>query len=98
MNQPPNDIEFLLPDLGEGLAEAQICEWLIQPDQVIRQDQEMVLVETAKSVMSIPAPYSGQLKQIIAPQGTTISVGQPICIISSQVAKKNPQNPSMKTH
>ena len=44
MNQP-NDIEFLLPDLGEGLA-SKICEWLIQLDQVIRQDQEMVLVET----------------------------------------------------
>ena len=47
---------FKLPDLGEGLAEAEIVEWLVKPGDHVREDQHLVSVETAKAVVDIPSP------------------------------------------
>ena len=50
---------FKLPDLGEGLAEAEIVEWHVKVGDHVRVDQPMVSVETAKAVVEVPAPFSG---------------------------------------
>jgi len=50
---------FRLPDLGEGLAEAEIVEWHVKVGDHVRVDQPMVSVETAKAVVEVPAPFSG---------------------------------------
>jgi pyruvate dehydrogenase E2 component (dihydrolipoamide acetyltransferase) len=51
--------EFTLPDLGEGLTEAEIVRWLVEVGEVVAIDQPVVEVETAKAVVEVPCPYGG---------------------------------------
>lgn len=69
---------FKLPDLGEGLAEAEIVEWLIKPGDHVKTDQHLVSVETAKAVVDIPAPFHGVIKKIYGKPGDAIPVGNPL--------------------
>ena len=86
MSKTSTTIEFILPDLGEGLAEATISKWLVESGSEINIDQEIVLVETAKSIVSIPAPYPGKLTAIMAPAGTTVLVGSPLCVFEASIS------------
>ena len=67
---------FYLPDLGEGLAEAIIYEWHVTANEAIQTDQIMLSVETAKSVVDIPVPFSGKVLQIFFPAGATVKTGE----------------------
>ena len=53
--------DFLLPDLGEGLSEAEIVEWRVAVGDVVTVDQSVVEVETAKAVVDVPCPYAGRV-------------------------------------
>ena len=75
---------FLLPDLGEGLTEAEIVRWLVAEGDVVAVDQSVAEVETAKSVVEVPSPYAGRVATLHAAAGTTLAVGQPL--ISVEVA------------
>lgn len=66
---------FKLPDLGEGLAEAEIVEWLVKPGEHVKTDQHLVSVETAKAIVEIPAPFHGVIKKLHGKPGETIPVG-----------------------
>ena len=55
---------FNLPDLGEGLAEAEIVRWHVNVGDTVKVDQPMVAVETAKAVVEVPCPYSGVIKAL----------------------------------
>ena len=66
---------FKLPDLGEGLAEAEIVEWLVKPGDHVKTDQHLVSVETAKAVVEIPAPFHGVIKKLHGNAGDVIPVG-----------------------
>ncbi len=69
---------FKLPDLGEGLAEAEILEWHVKPGDLVTVDQPMVSVETAKAVVEVPAPVSGTVVALHGDVGDIISTGAPL--------------------
>lgn len=67
--------EFHLPDLGEGLTEAEVVQWLVQPGDAVALNQTLAEVETAKAVVELPSPYDGTVKSLHAEAGSTIAVG-----------------------
>jgi pyruvate dehydrogenase E2 component (dihydrolipoamide acetyltransferase) len=75
--------QFKLPDVGEGLTEADILRWLVQPGDKIDINQIIVEIETAKAVVELPSPYAGVVEDLLVPEGATADVGTPI--ISVQV-------------
>ena len=74
---------FLLPDLGEGLTEADIVRWLVSEGDTVVVDQSIVEVETAKSVVEVPSPYAGVVASLHAAEGTTLDVGKPLITVAS---------------
>jgi pyruvate dehydrogenase E2 component (dihydrolipoamide acetyltransferase) len=66
---------FMLPDLGEGLAESEIIEWHIKSGDVVKVDQIVLTVETAKATVDIPAPYSGKIIRCYGKEGDVINIG-----------------------
>src|SRR6202049_3485070 len=69
---------FRLPDLGEGLAEAEIVEWHVAVGDHVRVDQPMVSVETAKAVVEVPAPFSGIVTALCGAPGDIVPTGAPL--------------------
>ncbi|MDP9083250.1 MAG: 2-oxo acid dehydrogenase subunit E2 [Pseudomonadota bacterium] len=69
---------FKLPDLGEGLAEAEIIEWHVKVGDQVRVDQPMVSVETAKAVVEVPAPYGGLVTALHGAPGDIVLTGAPL--------------------
>jgi 2-oxoisovalerate dehydrogenase E2 component (dihydrolipoyl transacylase) len=70
--------QFLLPDVGEGLTEAEIVTWHVQPGDQVTINQIIVDIETAKSVVELPSPYEGVVAGLLVPEGETVFVGTPI--------------------
>ena len=66
---------FTLPDLGEGLAEAEIVRWHVKVGDAIKVDQPLLAVETAKAVVEVPSPFSGKVQKLYGEPGDTIAVG-----------------------
>src|SRR5690606_9198693 len=66
---------FLLPDLGEGLPDAEIVEWLVEVGQVVKLDEPLVSMETAKAVVEVPSPYSGKVLRLAGGPGDVIATG-----------------------
>jgi 2-oxoisovalerate dehydrogenase E2 component (dihydrolipoyl transacylase) len=75
--------DFLLPDLGEGLEEAEVIAWRIKPGDRVVVDQVIAEVETAKAVVEVPVPYAGVVAALHAEQGSTVSVGQPLITVTA---------------
>jgi len=78
--------EFLLPDLGEGLTEAEIVAWLVQPGDVIAVDQPVVEVESAKSTVELPSPYGGRVEKLHAEPGQVVHLGGVLITVAEAVA------------
>ncbi|NGX14886.1 dihydrolipoamide acetyltransferase family protein [Wenzhouxiangella sp. XN24] len=76
---------FNLPDLGEGLPEAEIVSWLVAEGDMVNVDQPMLSVETAKAVVEVPAPYTGRIAKIHAPDGTILPTHSPLVDIDTSV-------------
>jgi pyruvate dehydrogenase E2 component (dihydrolipoamide acetyltransferase) len=74
--------EFTLPDLGEGLTEAEIVRWLVEVGEVVAVDQPVVEVETAKAVVEVPCPYGGVVTARFGAQGDTLAVGRPLVTVA----------------
>ena len=70
--------QFKLPDVGEGLTEADIVKWHVQPGDKIVINQIIVEIETAKAVVELPSPYEGVVAGLLVPEGETADVGTPI--------------------
>jgi 2-oxoisovalerate dehydrogenase E2 component (dihydrolipoyl transacylase) len=79
---------FYLPDLGEGLPDAEIRHWHIHLGEVIKADTPMVAMETAKAVVDIPAPFSGKVIQLYGDSGDIIKVGAALIDIEEEKTKK----------
>jgi 2-oxoisovalerate dehydrogenase E2 component (dihydrolipoyl transacylase) len=77
---------FLLPDLGEGLTEAEVVRWLVSVGDVVTVDTPIAEVETAKSLVEVPTPYAGVVEQLHGDEGSTIDVGKPLITIGVPVA------------
>jgi len=73
--------EFRLPDIGEGLTEAEVVEWLVEEGREVALDQPLVQVETDKAVTDIPSPRAGVLLRQGAPAGSMVRVGQVLAVI-----------------
>ena len=74
---------FLLPDLGEGLTEAEIVRWLVAEGDTVAVDQAVVEVETAKSIVEVPSPYAGRVATLHAGEGETLDVGKPLITVAA---------------
>lgn len=72
---------FVLPDLGEGLTEAEVVRWLVAVGDDVVVDQPVVEVETAKSIVEVPSPYAGQVSELHGEEGGTVAVGSPLISI-----------------
>jgi pyruvate dehydrogenase E2 component (dihydrolipoyllysine-residue acetyltransferase) len=73
--------EFRLPDIGEGLTEAEVVDWLVDEGQEVALDQPLVQIETDKAVTDIPSPRAGVLVRRGAPAGATVRVGEVLAVI-----------------
>src|SRR5688572_33381753 len=69
---------FNLPDLGEGLAEAEIVRWHVNVGDAVKVDQPMGAVETAKAVVEVPSPYTGRIQALHGKPGEVVATGAPL--------------------
>ncbi|NUL44516.1 2-oxo acid dehydrogenase subunit E2 [Cellulosimicrobium funkei] len=74
---------FTLPDVGEGLTEAEITEWRVAVGDTVAVNDVLCEIETAKSLVELPSPYAGTVAELMAPAGETIEVGTPIIGITT---------------
>ena len=74
---------FLLPDLGEGLTEAEIVSWLVAAGEEVALNQALVEVETEKAVVELPSPFAGTVVEVFAGTGQTVAVGSPLIAIDT---------------
>ena len=73
--------EFKLPDVGEGLTEADIVAWHVKPGDQVEVNQIIVEIETAKAVVELPSPWDGTVARLLAEEGQTVDVGTPIIAV-----------------
>lgn len=74
------EISFPLPDLGEGLIEATVLEWLVSAGDQVERNQPLVEVETTKSAVELPSPQAGKVVRVYGEPGAKINVGEPLII------------------
>ncbi|SMQ17623.1 pyruvate dehydrogenase E2 component (dihydrolipoamide acetyltransferase) [Streptomyces sp. Ag82_O1-12] len=77
-----HSLEFKLPDLGEGLTEAEIVRWLVEVGDLVTIDQPVVEVETAKAMVEVPCPYGGVVTARFGEEGTELPVGAPLITVA----------------
>jgi 2-oxoisovalerate dehydrogenase E2 component (dihydrolipoyl transacylase) len=84
--------QFRLPDVGEGLTEAEILGWSVAVGDVVKVNQILVEIETAKAAVELPSPFAGKVSALLVEAGQTVDVGVPI--IEIEVAGAEPAAPS----
>ncbi|MEU2043155.1 dihydrolipoamide acetyltransferase family protein [Nocardia niwae] len=75
---PASVLEFRLPDLGEGLADAELVSWAVAVGDTVELNQTIADVETAKALVSLPSPFAGRVLELLARPGDTVAVGAPL--------------------
>ncbi|MEV5886370.1 dihydrolipoamide acetyltransferase family protein [Streptomyces sp. NPDC052020] len=76
--------EFRLPDVGEGLRDAEIIRWLVAPGDTVGDGQAVCEVETAKASVELPVPFAGVVRELCFPEGATVAVGTPIITVDTR--------------
>jgi len=92
--------EYLLPDVGEGLTEAEIVAWKVKVGDVVQINDIVVEIETAKSLVELPSPYAGTVTALLVEEGTTVPVGTPIIAIGDDAVVEEaapPPSPATET-
>ncbi|MGP4030544.1 dihydrolipoamide acetyltransferase family protein [Pseudarthrobacter sp. 1C304] len=74
--------KFNLPDVGEGLTEAEIVSWNVKPGDTVAINDVLCEIETAKSLVELPSPFAGTVTELLVPEGRTVDVGTPIISVS----------------
>ncbi|MEO7194091.1 MAG: dihydrolipoamide acetyltransferase family protein [Pseudonocardiaceae bacterium] len=74
---------FALPDVGEGLTEAEILRWCVTPGDTVTVNQVIIEIETAKAAVELPSPYAGVVSELFAEPGATVAVGAPLIAIDT---------------
>ncbi len=74
---------FALPDVGEGLTEAEILRWCVTPGDTVAVNQVIIEIETAKAAVELPSPYAGVVSELFAEPGATVAVGAPLISIDT---------------
>lgn len=85
---------FLLPDLGEGLPDAEIVRWLVKEGDTVTVDQPMVEMETAKAVVEVPSPFAGKVSKLYGQAGDVIEVGAPLVEFGGTGGTSQPAAPA----
>jgi 2-oxoisovalerate dehydrogenase E2 component (dihydrolipoyl transacylase) len=75
--------QFKLPDVGEGLTEAEIVSWKVKPGDTVKVNEIVVEIETAKSLVELPSPFAGVVTELLVSEGTTVDVGTPIITVDT---------------
>ena len=75
---------FNLPDVGEGLTEAEIVSWKVKPGDTVVVNQVIVEIETAKSLVELPCPFAGKVAELFFKEGDTVEVGKPIISVEAE--------------
>ena len=75
--------QFRLPDVGEGLVEAEIVSWKVKVGDTVKLNDTIVEIETAKSLVELPVPYAGVVTELLVPEGETVDVGTPIISVQT---------------
>jgi 2-oxoisovalerate dehydrogenase E2 component (dihydrolipoyl transacylase) len=75
--------EFAMPDVGEGLTEAEVVTWHVQPGDTVAVNQVICEIETAKAAVELPCPFPGTVGELLAQPGDTVAVGSPIIAIET---------------
>ena len=83
--------EYKLPDVGEGLTEADIVSWRVKEGDVIEINDIVVEIETAKSLVELPSPYAGTVAALLVAEGETVAVGTPIIRIGDEAEDGGPE-------
>jgi pyruvate dehydrogenase E2 component (dihydrolipoamide acetyltransferase) len=78
--------QFRLPDVGEGLVEAEIVSWKVKPGDTVKLNDTVVEIETAKSLVELPVPFAGTVTELLVPEGETVPVGTPIIAVETDAA------------
>jgi 2-oxoisovalerate dehydrogenase E2 component (dihydrolipoyl transacylase) len=76
--------EFKLPDVGEGLVEAEIVSWRVKPGDSVKVNDVVVEIETAKSLVELPCPYAGTVAELLVQEGAVVPVGTPIIKVATE--------------
>jgi 2-oxoglutarate dehydrogenase E2 component (dihydrolipoamide succinyltransferase) len=90
-------INLVMPSLGESVIEGTITKWLVQEGDVVKREQPVVSVATDKADSDVPAPQAGRILKILAPEGATVKVGEPLCEIDASGASLPPNRPANPT-
>ena len=85
--------QFRLPDVGEGLTEAEIVRWHVQPGDQVTVNQIIVEIETAKAVVELPCPWAGTVDALLVPEGATVDVGTPIIAVNTSPGASSAGSP-----
>jgi 2-oxoisovalerate dehydrogenase E2 component (dihydrolipoyl transacylase) len=89
---------FVLPDVGEGLTEAEIVSWHVAPGDTVAVNDVLVEIETAKSLVELPSPFAGTVGELLAAEGVTVNVGAPIITIASTADASGPATVGQTEH
>ena len=87
--------QFLLPDPGEGLTEAEIVAWRVTVGQEIEVNDVLVEIETAKSLVELPSPHAGTVTSLLVAEGVTVEVGTAIVEIEDGVEGGGEEPPTL---
>jgi 2-oxoisovalerate dehydrogenase E2 component (dihydrolipoyl transacylase) len=91
----PDIREFRVPDIGEGLEDAEIVAWHVEVGDEVRLNQDVCDVETAKALVAIPSPFAGKVVERFGEVGETVDVGKPLLRIDAVVAAAETENTAM---
>jgi pyruvate dehydrogenase E2 component (dihydrolipoamide acetyltransferase) len=83
-------VEFALPDVGEGLTEAEVVAWRVQPGDGVAVNDVVVEIETAKSLVELPSPFAGTVAELLVSEGSTVPVGTPLLRITPEPGSGQP--------
>jgi 2-oxoisovalerate dehydrogenase E2 component (dihydrolipoyl transacylase) len=89
--------QFRLPDVGEGLVEAEIVSWKVKPGDTVKLNDTVVEIETAKSLVELPVPFAGIVAELLVPEGETVDVGTPIISVETADATPGDLTPPVAT-
>lgn len=89
---------FVLPDVGEGLTEAEIVQWRVGPGDSVAVNDVLVEIETAKSLVELPSPFTGTVGELLAAEGETVNVGTAIITIASATDAAPPATVGQSEH
>lgn len=88
--QPKNQSHFILPDLGEGVHEAEIIRWRVTPGETVKEHQTLAEMETDKALVEVPSPWTGTIKELHGNEGDIVIVGSTLVTYDiSQTSEHN---------